>query len=214
MTGEKKVIWSQMQKLWRFERISKSVSGVNTNIYMDERTIGVKSEKIRFNSYVDSINSIIHNEGYSVEFIDGAMVNFWYEFDEKDNCCMHSISYIPYYKDVLDEESEDANLDEDYFREHVSKYLRIDYEEQGRTEFCHSLIHMHLGPGRESLRMPVDSVIYPEDFMFFVLKYIYEEKIDSSIFDRRKSNEIGRYYLTDAEKQGPHISFLDGDTDS
>ncbi len=205
---ERKTILAQMQKLFRFQRLSKNVSSVNPNLHTSEQTIGVKSEKIRFNSYIESINSIYENGEYSIEFVDGSMVNFWYEFDKKGRCTMHSISYLPYYKDVTDEETEDANIDEYYFCERVSQYIRIDYEEPGRKEYCHSLIHLHMGPGRNSVRIPVDSVIYPNDFMFFVLNYIYGEGIDSNQFEKRKENEIIRDFLTDAEKGRPRISFV------
>ena len=41
-----------------------------------------------------------------------------------------------------------------------------------------------MGPGRDSLRIPVDSVIYPNDFMFFVLNYIYGEGIENKYFEK------------------------------
>lgn len=205
---ERKIILAQMQRLFRFQSLSKNVSSVNSNLYADDRTIGVKSEIIRFNSYIESINSIIEKGEYSIEFIDGSMVNFWYEFDKAGKCVMHSISYMPYYKDVNDEEAEDANIDEYFFCERVSQYLRIDYEEQGRKEFCHSLIHLHMGPGRDSLRIPVDSVIYPNDFMFFVLNYIYGEGIEDKYFEKRAEEDIIRDFLTEAEKERARISFV------
>lgn len=205
---ERKMILAQMQKLFRFQTLSKNVSWVNFNLYTDERTIGVKSEKIRFNSYIESINSIIENEEYAIEFIDGAMVNFWYEFNKTGDCIMHSISYMPYYKDVTDEATEDANIDKYCFCERVSQYIRIDYEEQGRTEYCHSLIHLHMGPGKNSVRIPVDSVIYPNDFMFFVLNYIYGEGLDSKHFEKRDERDINRGFLSDGEKGRPRISFV------
>lgn len=206
--NERRIILAQMKKLFRFETISRNISSVNPKLYTDDRTIGVKSEKIRFQSYIESINSISENGEYSVEFIDGSMVNFWYEFDKDGNCIMHSISYMPYYKDVTDEETEDANIDESFFSERVSQYMRIDYEEQGRKEFCHSLIHLHVGPGRNSLRIPVDAVIYPYDFMFFVLNYIYGEGIESKYFDKRTEGDIIRNFLTENEKERIRISFV------
>ena len=95
-----------------------------------------------------------------------------------------------------------------FFCERVSQYLRIDYEEQGRKEFCHSLIHLHMGPGRDSLRIPVDSVIYPNDFMFFVLNYFYGEGIENKYFEKRAEEDIVRVFLTEAEKDRPRISFV------
>lgn len=205
---EKKIILAQMNKLFRYAKLSKNVSSVNSNVYTDNRTIGVQSEKVRFKSYIESINSIIENNEYAIEFIDGAMVNFWYEFDKNGNCIMHSISYIPYYKDVTDEEIEDANIDVCDFCERVSQYIRIDFEEQGRSDYFHSLIHLHMGPGRDSLRIPIDSVIYPDDFMFFVLNYIYREGIEARYFEKRDDSEMVRSFLSDAEKDRPRMSFV------
>lgn len=51
----------------------------------------------------------------------------------------------------------------------------MDFDEVGYKEYIHSLIHAHFGAEKNNeLRIPVEHVVLPYEFLFFVLKYIWD----------------------------------------
>ena len=80
------------------------------------------------------------------------------------------------YDEVNSEGEDDEPEEIDYIQLHkrISNFVRVDFEELGRKEFYHSLVHMHIGTEREALRIPIEHCVLPFEFLFFILKYIYQ----------------------------------------
>lgn len=167
----------------------------HVNAYHEEKNIiGSKVAKIRFHSYMEVFDEMMYESRYTVLLEDDSMIFLFYEFDDNDKIVGHVLTYLPNFRgkreptiyDLDDEDKtedknnfggEDDELEEiDYIQLHkrISNFVRVDFEELGRKEFYHSLIHMHIGTEREALRIPIEHCVLPFEFLFFILKYIYQ----------------------------------------
>ena len=86
----------------------------------------------------------------------------------------------------------------------VYKYIRIDYDTNGYQEMIHTLVHMHIGLVKEyqdddaenddirdyEFRIPIYGVVYPYDFIYLILKYIYKE--NTTYIERLLNDNVGR----------------------
>ena len=91
----------------------------------------------------------------------------------------HILSYLPSFRNDSENGKEytDENNEEEInfiqLHRRISNFVRVDFEEVGRKEYYHSLIHMHIGTERNALRIPIEHFVMPFEFLFFVLKYVY-----------------------------------------
>ncbi len=179
--------------------------------------IGFSSPRINFKSYREVYTDMVENNKYYLIFIDGSILNMEYLFDG-NIICKHTLSFYPSCNNELGSSGsealeqygiEDENEIED-LQILLSNYIRVDFDEVGRKEYFHSLVHMHTSVFKQSVRFPVESYILPLEFICFVLKYIYREngqylddwyvklQSDYNLFDTRKlltENELKRFRL-------------------
>lgn len=183
---DKEVIRDQFLQLNSLDHLFPEINILNS-YKEDEFSIGHEALRVRYNYYMDIYDRMIEDESYSVLMLDDSMLNMYYIFNEKGEVQYHNLSFMPNYKvdvHISDEEgktkvqSEDANISHIDLNRRLSNYVRIDYDEKGRQEFVHSLIHLHTSVFKEALRLPVDHYITPFEFLFFILKYIYHNKSD------------------------------------
>lgn len=152
--------------------------------------LGTKTIKINANKYREVFDKMIEENIYTILLHDFSIINLYYEFDEKGILLHQSLSYIPYYEN-------------DFFD---TKYMRVDFEMEGRREFVHSLIHLHYSIYKNDIRLPVEKPIMPNQFVFFVLKYYYHinDKFLNTLDCR---NFFSDKYLTQKEAEKLIISF-------
>ena len=81
--------------------------------------------------------------------------------------------------------------------EQLSKYIRIDYAPNDYKEIIHTKCHLHIGIDKNEFRIPVQTIIYPKEFIYFILKYIYHE--DSKFTSLISLNNEKEILLTDKE---------------
>lgn len=148
----------------------------------EHNIIGFSSPRINFQSYREVYADMVENDKYYLIFIDGSILNMEYLF-EGDIICKHTLSFYPSCNNELGssgtEDLERYGIEDDIGIEKLqvllSNYIRVDFDEVGREEYFHSLVHMHASVFKQSVRLPVESYILPLEFICFVLKYIYRE---------------------------------------
>lgn len=171
---ERELVREQFINLYFIQQNIGTISVINGNFHERERAIGIKSEKITPERYVESFNKMESEETYTLTLIDDSLICLYYEFDETGVITKHELSFLPSYK--VEDESDEYNDDVSPFElfKRIRNYVRVDFDDVGYKEYTHSLIHAHFGCGKgNSIRIPVEHVVLPYEFLFFVLKYIY-----------------------------------------
>lgn len=161
---------------------SNNISFVNYGIKrIHEQKIGDSiKEYIKRKNYNIVFEHLYNQNNYFIEFNDLAILHFEYAFDKK-RIIFSRLSYIPWINIDEDEEETNDDGDEDeYFRDdkenvQYSKYIRIDYKPKDHEEIIHTKCHIHIGIDNSNFRIPVSTIIYPKEFVYFILKYIYHE---------------------------------------
>lgn len=156
--------------------------------------IGNLSERISHNNYSESTRKMIENVEYTILLTDLSIISIYYVFDKiSENIIYGNLSFIPF---------KDSN--EDLMSE--SKYIRIDYDNCGRKEYVHTLVHMHFSTYKNNVRIPLDHVVTPVEFVYIILKYFYE--IDDPLLEKQDySEKINAVVLSKNESKKLKISF-------
>ena len=181
--SQKEIVREQFLALSDLQQKINIINNVN-EYYETKNAMGNKAGKIRFHSYMEAFDEMMYNCQYTVLLEDDSMIFLFYEFDENNNVIGHILSYLPSFRN--DSENRKENTDEnnqeeiDFKQLHrmISNFVRVDFEEVGRKDYYHSLIHMHIGTERNALRIPIEHFVLPFEFLFFVLKYIYNLEDD------------------------------------
>lgn len=163
---------------------------IKINVFNDyiktQNSIGICSEKIRYSNYIDIYNKMNDENTYCIQMIDGSLICMYYKFDSEKNLIYHNLSFIPNYladicldeDDVLGEEfeySENIEIKVADLNRRINNYIRIDFDDEGREEYYHALVHVHVGVFKDSIRLPINHFVTPFEFLHFILKYIYRE---------------------------------------
>lgn len=208
--NDKSIIIQQINKLSKLFFKYDLITNANN--------INCKSDKvgniIKFNTlnYVLVYKQIIDNKKYHILLNDGSLICFYYQFDENGKIVNHCLYYIPapsenvfsafqtkFYNSIT--ELDTSTIVE--LSELLEKYIRIDYDLEGKKEVVHTTVHLHYGINSDKLRLPVYSKVYPEEFVYFILKYVYEsdddnlEKLDLNVSKNIELSELElkRFYL-------------------
>lgn len=171
------------------------------------RTIGINTDHFHFQTYMEEFNNFSEAASYTILLTDDAMIAMHYIFDDSGKLIKHNLSYLPDYKrdlfDTTETMNEDANIESDKLAERLSNYLRVDFDTCGYAEYYHTKVHLHLGLFDNPFRIPLQTYLLPNDFLYLVFKYIYhlDEGILSRIVDTKKKEiklsekELDRFFL-------------------
>lgn len=196
-----------------------SKSFFKCNLIAVANNINCKNDKvgniIKFNilNYVSAYNQIFDNRKYHILLSDGSLICFYYQFDVVGNILKHCLYYIPSPSENIFSAFELSNygsineLNKNIIielSELLEKYIRIDYDLEGKKEFVHTTVHLHYGLTHDKMRLPIYSKVYPEEFIYFILKYVYESDDDNlEDFNLNKNKnaelsekELKRFYLS------------------
>lgn len=142
----------------------KNISPIDTVCHpthdSEKKTLG-KNIKLNYNNYVDEFYIASKNNVIPVLLKDGSMIFFNYIFNEEGIVAEHHISFLPYPNEEVPLE----NI--------LSKIIRIDYEKLGYKPNVHSYTHMHHGRF-SSYRFTVENIVYPLEFIAYILKTNYD----------------------------------------
>lgn len=178
----------------RFKRIAKvnypsiKVNNSGTGII----TIGNNCKRISLNNFFDVLQQSIDCDTFSILFEDFSFMCFYYVFDQNKNLILSSLSYVPY-----------CNNDDDLKN---NSYVRIDYDKVGYREFIHPLSHMHLTLNENNVRLPLDHIMTPHEFLFFIYTYVLHES-DERLKKLDLKNFIDCTVLSNDEKSRFRITY-------
>lgn len=121
---------------------------------------------------MEAFDKMMYNCQYTILLEDDSMVFLFYEFNDNNNVTGHILSYLPSFRNDSENGKEytDENNEEEInfiqLHRRISNFVRVDFEEVGRKEYYHSLIHMHIGTERNALRIPIEHFVMPFEFLF------------------------------------------------
>lgn len=205
---QKEIVREQFLQLNNLQRKIKEINMVN-DFHESGFEIGEKSQRIRINSYAETFDDIMYNNEYTILLNDDSMIIMLYRFDESQKITGHSLSFLPNFRrNLFDEGDQSEEIKESQLFLRLGNYIRIDYDEQGREEYYHSLIHMHIGTAKDTLRIPIEHFVLPFEFLFLVLKYVYrlsDEQLTGLECSVQREN-----ILTKREMKKVRMVFVDG----
>lgn len=109
-------------------------------------------------TYLESLN----NNNYFLLLKDQSMINLFYTFDKDENILEHTLIYMP--------------------PPNSKTYIRFDFKEKAiitKRGIVEPSSHLHNSILDDDYRIPVDKIVMPYDFVYFILKYFY---MDNSNF--------------------------------
>lgn len=174
-------------QMYRFGSLDNDIDIINIvgKMQISVLEVGTNTEHLKYKNYKEHFDKMHENEDYSLSLLDDSMIILKYVFNENGEIKSHNLSFVPSYRQDLfrdqdkeeegweESEQQDANISEEQYCKRLSNYIRIDYDVEGRQEFYHTLVHMHIGVFEYSVRLPLETAIYPNDFLYFIFKYIY-----------------------------------------
>lgn len=193
--GEVKIIFDDLQYIYnKYYLTSGKITECKFSSYdYDLRIIGNKRHRISRENYTDDFIKIGCNGMYSIQLLDNSLISIFYKFDYNNKIIAFELSFIPSYEsDILFKNKDDYSV--------LSKYIRIDYDSDSYVRFTHPKIHLHNNLERDGLRIPIDNVIYPSEFLYLILRYYYNyewTQLKEHLSSLVKSEDI----LDDEEKK-------------
>lgn len=172
------------QQFLGFQTLDNDIDIINivSNYQCSRNAIGQITDHIRYDSYKEIFDNVLREDKYTILLTDDSMIIMQYNFDDNGKLLQHTLSYLPNYRQhILNDEEElqeDADINPQQFSMRLSNYIRIDYGEKGKQDYYHALVHLHIGVFKESMRIPLQCFIYPNEFLFFIFKYIYHLEDD------------------------------------
>lgn len=157
--------------------------------------------------FVASKNSdydIILEDGSFFQFTSTSAVDIHYSF-------FHRIEQVLSYNEFIDKYLTEENIDS--INQEYEMYLstdksltypcpiRYDVAEREYTEELHAYAHLHIGVDTE-IRIPIDKIIKPLEFVDFVVKYTYKEKWDAAFINNSKFRELIKNFKKQSETLG------------
>ena len=167
------------QQFLNFQELYNDVGIINIvgKYHCVRNEIGETTAHIKYDSYKEIFDNILREDKYTILLTDDSMLIMQYVFDESGKLLQHTLSFLPNYRSTIlgegEEIKEDADITPKEFGMRVSNYIRIDYGEIGRQDYYHALVHLHIGIFKDSIRLPLQSFLYPNEFLFLIFKYIY-----------------------------------------
>lgn len=170
-----------------FQQLDNDIEIVNIvgNYNEKEHEIGENTDHIKYSNYREQTEKILKEEGYTILLIDDSFLTLNYHFDNEGNISKHVLSFVPSYKNDLyredmdknevrqNHQEQDANVSEEAFCKRISNYIRIDYDTLGQKKYYHTPVHFHAGVFDYSFRLPFETALFPNDFLYLIFKYIY-----------------------------------------
>ncbi|CZA69778.1 DUF2290 domain-containing protein [Streptococcus suis] len=154
-------------------------------------SIGKVTGKFNRRNYAERYNEVLDDKNYQISFQDESLVSMFYKFSESGEVIGYNLSFIP----SVDIEVIDLTEESDFFDVGMVDYIRIDFDNQGYEEILHETQHVHFGISfdperdgtnlRKEKRLPISEIIYPWDFIYLILRFVYHlDKSYDSLFQK------------------------------
>ena len=166
-----------LQELYKDIEIINIVSEYTAKAY----SIGINTEHFKYHNYKELFDKTLGEERFTLSLLDDSMIVLYYEFNEEGKIIKHNLSFLPNYRYDLfrcdkmydDEDEGEDEISSEVFAERINNYIRIDFDDKGYEEYYHAAVHMHIGVFQGGIRIPVQTIIYPYEFLYLIFKYLY-----------------------------------------
>lgn len=198
------IVTNQILNLYLIQEKIPIINDVNV-FKLGDTEIGERTGKFTQITYPDLYKELLMSEKYHILINDESIISFYYLFDEDKKIKKHNLSFIPSLDMEIYLADEPSIDDRILILQNTNNYLRIDYDPTGKKEIVHTDVHMHFGifhteneKQYSELRIPLEGVIYPNEFIYIILKYIYEVE-DSAVDFLLEDKYVKEHFLEDCE---------------
>ena len=177
------------------------------------RFIGEKTAKFTYKNYHIRYRECDDEMNWQVKLLDDSLISFFYSFDKDGNLLEYSLSFIPSFDEGAIEAVKNFSQILPTLTPCFNDYIRIDFSDIGYRSGVHEKQHLHKGLVernksrnkeareedsledinlRNEFRIPINNIIYPLDFIYFIMKYIYdddEKSLKSIIIDEENKRQ-------------------------
>ncbi|WP_144596711.1 DUF2290 domain-containing protein [Bacillus cereus] len=203
------------RQILNFYMVQERIPIINdVNIYnISKNEIGERTNKLTQITYPDVYRELLEEKKYNILINDESIISLHYIFDDENKIKKHSLSFIP----SLDLEiclSDEQTLDNRIvILQNTNNYLRIDYDKTGKKNIIHTDVHMHFGifhteyeKEYSELRIPLEGILYPNEFIYLIFKYMYDVD-DEYVNFLLEDTYIKKHRLEDCELDKLILSF-------
>lgn len=156
---------------------------------LSDTEIGVRTGKFTQHTYPDLYTSMLFNKEYHLLLNDESIISMYYLFNQDKSIEKHNLSYIPSLDAEVCLAEEITENEKILILQNTNNYIRVDYDSTGKRDIVHTNVHMHYGIFHteyknecNELRIPLEGELYPNEFIYIILKYIYDLEESSLTF--------------------------------
>lgn len=202
LKNEAKIVFDELMYIYKNYYSSGMISQCKYPKY-DEKNKKFGNEKFRISrkNYLKDFIKIGENGMFFLEFYDESLVSISYEFDGNGQIVRFELSFIPSFESPLFKNHDEHSI--------LSKYIRIDFDNEGYKKITHPKIHLHNNLERDGLRIPLNTIIYPSEFVYLILRYYYDYDW-VNLYKRLSGFTKGKEMLDDEEKKLFYLSINNG----
>lgn len=205
MNGEKKDIFNEFNYLYSCYNQIQAIDYINFPHISD--SIGLEPIRVdELESYIEAYYNALNSNKFSIKMFDESLLFMNYRFSN-DDLIYHKLAFFPsphsnaIYKNSLNTEYINTelleNLDKHFpellrFDETISYdqidiskklnllslYIRIDFDMEGNKKYIHTPVHLHSNFCRDGLRWPIRNALSPCEFVYLILRYVYDIECD------------------------------------
>ena len=140
------------------------------------------------------------NSDFDIQLEDSSFFQFTYSSSTSIHYSfVHRIELVMSYQDFVDKYLTEENIDsiaqeyEMYLSTDKRKAypcpIRYDVAKSEYKESLHAYAHLHIGIETD-IRIPIDKILTPLEFVDFVIKHIYKEKWDNAYIHKEKFRKL------------------------
>lgn len=202
--SQHEIVTNQILNLYLIQERIPIINDVKV-FKLGDKEIGERTGKFTQITYPDLYKELLLTQKYHLLINDESIISFYYLFDEDKKIKKHNLSFIPSLDMDIYLADEHSINDRILILQNTNNYLRIDYDSTGKQDIVHTDVHMHFGifhteyeKQYSELRIPLEGVIYPYEFIYIILKYIYEVE-DSAVDFLLEDKYVKEHRLEDCE---------------
>lgn len=208
-TTDYDIILKDFNKIWDLKIKTQQIMLVKEPKYKsgnNHRYIGKKTAKFTYENYIERYNECDSEENWQVKLLDDSLISFFYGFNNCGEILEYSLSFIPGFDEGAVAEVKPSSEIFSILTPCFNDYIRIDFSNVGYKPGVHENHHLHKGlvvrhklrsgdlieidcseddSFRNEFRIPINNIMFPLDFIYFIIKYIYndEDSLKSIIID-------------------------------
>ena len=158
-------------------------------------------------NYKDIYDNLVEQKNFNCKFLDGALIQMMYNFDNDENLIKHRLCYFPSPNLLAYDEYSEIYESDDIYADMIMKNVmpvpvRFDYEsdENKFIEISHPYCHLTLGQ-HKNCRIPLSKPLTPYCFISFVIRNFYNNIYESfvSSYVDIPLNELDKCIVGDEE---------------